>query len=212
MILYNFPMNVLFYANSADNTHCVQACLKSILKFFLPDKEFSFKQLDQMTRKIEDKGTWFFTIFPDLIKQGFDIVQIENFDYLRFYQEGKAYLYQALPQHRADWYFNNSNLMAVKDDIKDSFKNVNLQVRPATLKDFEGLLSQGYLIITDINYHALMEEPGYDSHSVVIYAFDDKHFFLHNPGLPPRSNVKVTKELLKKAGADNLTAFKYSAR
>lgn len=203
MVIYNVP----FYPNTKDDTHCVQACFKSILKYFL-NKNFSFKELDKLTKKAKGKGTWFFPMYLELSKIGFDVREIYEFDYVKYLSEGKNYLYKNFPKVKVEWYLKNSNLLDVKDYIRSALKVIKHENRKASLTDFERLFSDGYLVVSDINYFALQRKPGYASHAVVIYGFDRDNFYLHDPGLPPRKSLKVRKKLFQKAGGDNLSAFK----
>ena len=50
--------NIPFFANSADNTHCVQAAFDTILKTFLLERDFSIYELDELTKKASGKATW----------------------------------------------------------------------------------------------------------------------------------------------------------
>jgi len=47
---------VPFYPNTEDNTHCLQACLKMVLKYFIQEKEYSYEDLDRVTAKVP--GLW----------------------------------------------------------------------------------------------------------------------------------------------------------
>jgi len=207
MIKYNVP----FFANTKDNTHCVQACFKSILKFFLPERAFSFAELGRMSKKSEGKGTWWFPMYLELKKMRFDIKEISNFDYEKYYKEGKKYLQEIYTNEQTNWYLEKSNLLDVKKYIPEFLVLVKPEVRKATNEDFERLLSEGYLLISDVNYYAIQGKVGYGSHAVVVFGFDEENFYLHDPGLPPRENLKVSKKLFQKAGGDNLSAFKLSA-
>lgn len=40
---------VPFYPNTPDQTHCVQAGIKIVLKSFLPDRDFSMEELEKLT-------------------------------------------------------------------------------------------------------------------------------------------------------------------
>ncbi len=204
MILNKVP----FYANTEDNTHCVQACFKSVLRFFIPNRDFSFDELDQLSKKSEGKGTWWFPMYLELKKMGFDIKEISNFDYEKYYKEGEKYLKEIYTKEQGRWYLEKSNLLDVKKYIPEFLVLVKSVVRKANNNDFERLLSSRYLIISDVNYYAIRGKVGYGSHSVVVFGFDDEYFYLHDPGLPPRENLKVSKKLFQRGGGDNLLGFK----
>ena len=67
-----------------------------------------------------------------------------------------------------------------------------------------------------MNANALDDEEGYTGHFIVIFEYDKKGFLLHDPGLPPRPNRKVSYENFTKAWqypteeSSNLHAFKYA--
>lgn len=50
--------NIPFYSNTSDDTHCLQACLKMLLKYFYPNEEYSWEELDKLTGKKEGMWTW----------------------------------------------------------------------------------------------------------------------------------------------------------
>ncbi|HET7827350.1 MAG TPA: hypothetical protein VFK97_00585, partial [Candidatus Saccharimonadales bacterium] len=79
---------VPFFANTPDGTHCVQAAFRSMLKYFWPERDFSYDQLDEMSRKLPGKGTWWPALLLELAKLGIDVMDIEPFDYQRFYRDG----------------------------------------------------------------------------------------------------------------------------
>lgn len=47
--------NVPFFANTADDTHCVQTSFKIMLKFFLPNRDFGWEELDKLSHKTTAK-------------------------------------------------------------------------------------------------------------------------------------------------------------
>jgi len=190
---------VPFYSNTSDNTHCVQACFRMVLKHFLPDKDFSWKKLAQITKKEKGKGTWWFPALIKLKKLGVESQLIDPFDYEQFYKNNKKYLYKVYKKEIADWYVQKSNLLDVRQFIPQFLKEVDYKNRLATLADMEQLLTKDYLIGADVNANTLINQSGYISHMVVIFSIDDRYFLLHDPGLPPKPNWKVTKKLLLKA-------------
>ena len=90
----NFNLSIPFYSNTADDTHCWQASLKMVLKYFQKDKEYSWEELDLLTSKKEGLWTWPTAGMLWLANNGFDIKVIESFDYMRFSAEGKDYIYK----------------------------------------------------------------------------------------------------------------------
>ena len=62
------------------------------LKYFLPNKKYSWIELNKMTIKEPGRGTWCFPALAALKSEGLNILYIENFDYMRYYQEGQGYL------------------------------------------------------------------------------------------------------------------------
>jgi hypothetical protein len=49
---------VPFFANTPDDTHCFQAVIRGILKYFLPDRKFSWEELDRMSAQKPGMATW----------------------------------------------------------------------------------------------------------------------------------------------------------
>lgn len=205
---------VPFYPNTADNTHCVQAVFRMVLKYFLPSRSYSWKQLDNLTAKQRNKGTWLMAGLIHLKKMGFDIVDIEPFDYRRYYREGEGYLAEEFPQEVAHWYLEESNLREERKRIPSFLKAIRVSRRYATLRDAERLLEDSFLVASDINAAILHREKGFDSHLLLLTGFDKKHYFAHDPGLPPHPNRTITKSLFRRAWAQsgslgpNLTAFR----
>lgn len=75
---------VPFYSNTPDDTHCYQAALKMVLKFFLPNKDYSWQELEKLTAKEEGLWTWPTQGLMSLYKMGFKIIDIEDFDIQEF--------------------------------------------------------------------------------------------------------------------------------
>ncbi len=75
---------VPFFSNTDDNTHCFQAMLRMILKYFLPEKDFSFAELDKFSGKVKGKWTWSSRALINLQKMGFELVNICCFDWQKF--------------------------------------------------------------------------------------------------------------------------------
>lgn len=210
-MIYNVP----FFANRKDNTHCVQATLKMVLKYFLPEKNFNWKKLDRLSKYKEGLGTWLVPALIKFRKMGFKIVNIELFDYKKFYREGEEYIRKFDSPEVAEWYLRHSNLRHIKNDIPMFLKLIKTQNRLAKISDIINLLNKGYLVACDVNGNVLDGKNEYEGHSVLIIGYDKNNFILHEPGLPSRPNLIVTRKIFKKAwskkygSGPNLTAFFY---
>src|SRR5436190_24154795 len=105
---------VPFFANTADDTHCVQAAFKMMLKYYLPERDFSWEELDKMSHKVQGKGTWWFPIIVELERIGFKSKNIEIFDYQKYLELGDSYVLEVYGAEAGDYYINKSNLTEVK--------------------------------------------------------------------------------------------------
>jgi hypothetical protein len=205
---------VPFFANTADDTHCVQASFRIMLKYFIPEWEFSYEQLDIMSQKQPGKGTWWPPMLMELQKMGLMVKNIEGFDYQRLYKEGDAYINSIYPKETAEYYLKCSNINEIKPLIPEFMKKIKNETRPATMGDIDNLLADGWLVGVDLNSRALNDRPGYVGHMVVIFDADKNNFWLHDPGLKPMPNRKVRRQKFWAAwawaGSENvgLTAVK----
>ena len=83
-----------------------------------------------------------------------------------------------------------------------------------TISNIKELINKGYLLTCNVNSYALNNESGYAGHFVVIYNYDDDYLYLHDPGLPPLKNRKITYKQFMKAweypneSAKNVLAFR----
>lgn len=187
-----------------------------VLKYFLPEKDFNWEELEKLTAKKEGLWTWTMAGTIALKKMGFEIVNMEEFDYLRMAQEGEKYLAEKNGEETAKIQVAHCDIrqeMKLAKEFYDIFGNQN---NLPEIKDIKNLLEDGYLVTCHVNFRILNEKEGYTGHFVVIIGFDDENLYLHDPGLPPQENRKVTNDLFLKAwaypneAAKYLVAFKYS--
>jgi len=208
-------LKVPFYPNTPDDTHCFQAAIRMVLKYFLPEKEFSWQQLEKMTAKKKDKWTWSMRGMLNLKKMGFDIVNMEDFDYIRFSKEGGKYLIEKFGKEVGEAQIKNSDIPQEMKIAKEFIKVFGNRFKVPSLNDIKRLLAQGYLVKCSVNYFTLYGKKGYAGHSVLVYDTDEKNIFLHDPGRPPKRNLKVSLKRFIKAWAyptakeKNLIAFRY---
>jgi len=192
---------VPFYSNTKDDTHCYQAAIKMILKYFLPDRTFSWKELDEMTEKKEGMWTWPIKGVLALHRMGFDIQDIENFDYEQFIRDPMSYLKYEYGEEVATEQSLHSDVGQAAIDAKEALRVIPIQKRIPTLVDLDTLLDDKRLLVCLVNSQKLNRKKGYVGHFVVVWKSTDKVIFLHDPGLPPRKNRQVSKRVFEEAWA-----------
>lgn len=191
--------DVPFFANTPDDTHCVQASFRIMLKYFMSERDFSYDQLDEMSQKQPGKGTWWPPMLIELQKLGLQVKNIEGFDYGKYYKNGEAYVRAVYPEETADYYINRSNLAEIRHLVPDFLKKVAVETRSARMEDLDKLIKDGWLVGIDLNARVLNERPGYSSHMVVIFDMDADEYSLHDPGLSPHPNRQVSRQKLAEA-------------
>ena len=191
--------------------------MRMVLKHFLPEREFSWEELDEMSAKIAGKSTWPEQMLINLNHLGFDVAVVEGFDAKAFVAEGAAYLRRAFGQKTANWQIKNSDISQEQRIYQEFFKEgIPLDNRRPKLSEIQSRLDQGYLVVCVINAKRLARQPGYSAHFVVIYKVGDDSVEFHDPGLPPIENRYVSHSEFEAAWADpneqakNFIALKYA--
>lgn len=103
-------LDVPFYSNTQDDTHCFQAGIKSVLKYFLPERDFTWEELDKLTAKKGNLWTWPMAATINLKKMGFEAVSMTDFDYKRFSEEGGAYLVEKFGEEKGKAQIEHSDI------------------------------------------------------------------------------------------------------
>jgi ABC-type bacteriocin/lantibiotic exporter with double-glycine peptidase domain len=199
-----------FVDNTKDKMRCVQACLKMILKYFLPQRDFNWKQLDRITHKVPKKGTWWFAFYPELLELGFEVATYRKAEYFRnLLRKGLKYLYEVHPKRVAEWYLAHSNIKNVMYLIPIVLKKFRFSSRRASLKDVTKCLRAGYLLIADVNARTIHKKSGFASHAVVVTGFDRNNIYINDPANEIGKNMSVPRETFLKAWHDrSLVAFR----
>jgi hypothetical protein len=202
-----------FYSNTPDNTHCFQAALRMVLKYFVPEQDFSWEELDKITAKTEGMWTWPMAGLVWMQEHAFEVINVEKFDYERFIKDPKDYLERRFGQDVAQEQIKNSNIPREVEYAKKFIKLVNTQNRIAVIEEIPELLNEGYLVVANVNSRSLNDKEGYVGHFIVINEYVDGELTIQDPGRPPLQNRKLTKKQFLKGWAypdestQNLIAF-----
>lgn len=206
--------HVPFFANRKDDTHCYQAALKIVLKYFLPKKTFTLRQLEQMTGFKKGLWTWPMRGVLSMIDLGFTVRDIEDFDYAAVGRDAKTYLRTIYGEKAADEQIAHSDIPKEERTAAEFARRVVPELRVPDRKDIKSLLSDRYLILCLVNSKVLNGKRGYIGHFVVLYRASSFSVWLHDPGLPPRPNRRVSWKVFERAWgfpdekAKNILAFR----
>ena len=206
--------SVPFFAYTQDNTHCYQSVLKMILKYFEPDKEYSYEELDILSGKVPGKWTWDTRAIINMKKMAFQVLAMDNFDYLKFSLNARDYMNSRLGFEAAAEQEKHSDFIKEMKDAKEYYQELGNSKKIPEISDIKRLIREGYLVSCNINGRTLRGRDGYSGHFVLVVGFTDNTLIIHNPGTPPVSNQEVDNLLFTRAWAfpshdrQNLTAFK----
>lgn len=209
---------VTFYSNTSDGTHCFQAALRMVLKYFYPSEEYSWGELDKITAKPPGLWTWPMAGVIWLKGKGFKIKVIEPFDYEEFAKRGGSYLIDEYGEKVGSEQIKHSDVDQERKLAKEYVDKVDIQRTIATVDDIKNLLNEDYLVGCNLNAKKLNNQPGYVGHFVIVKGFDERNLILHDPGLPPMENRVVDFDTFEKAWAypeakvKNLMAFKLNTK
>lgn len=183
-----------FYANK-DRSHCVQACLKSVLSVTHPDKDFSWEQLEELTDYIPGHGAWVYKELLTLSKYGLEVEFITNFNIGRFIKEGSDYIEDEYGKEVADYERDKPHdHEKLKVQMQESLdKGLTLQ-RASTKDDIKNYIDDGWYVMLLLNSKALNDKEGYTGHRVLIYGYDDEGAIMHDPG-PNENNNTESREV-----------------
>ncbi len=197
MINYSVP----FYSNTPEGTHCFQAAIKMVLKYFLPNEEYSFEELNVKTAKVKGLWTWLMAGLLWLKKKGFEIKKIGMFDYEKFIKEGEKYLIDFYGKEVGEAQIAHSKISQEIGYSKDFIKEIQIEKRIPEKKDIIKFLDDEYLVICVVNSRILNNLPGYSGHFVLVKGYENDSLIFHDPGLPGQENRKTSFDLFEKSWA-----------
>lgn len=183
-------MDVPFYENT-DNTHCFQAVFRMILKHYRPNEEYSWEELEKITAKVDGLWTWPTAGMLWLHNNGFEVHDIETFDYAKFFEKGDDYLIELFGEKVGQEQIDHSDLDQEIGYAKQIVAAGLCEPRTPEVSELKQRLDEKYLLICNVNSRALNDKDGYVGHFVLLTGYTNKGFVLHDPGLPPLENREV---------------------
>jgi len=194
-------LTIPFYSNTPDGTHCFQAALKMVAKYFWLQEECTWDELDTITAKTENRWTWPMAGILWLAKRGVETRIIDPFDYNTFSIRKESYLLDIYGKDVGTMQIKNSNILREVKLAAELVKKVRIEKRIPHLSDITQLLHKDYVLICNVNSQCINNKEGYTGHFVVVKGHDDTGLYFHDPGLPPFENRQVPFPVFEKAWA-----------
>lgn len=187
-----------FYPNT-DDLHCFEASLRMVLKHFLPEQEYTWEQLDELTGKRAGKWSWPQRAMLALKDMGFEVVDMDTFDYQAFSEQGADYLFSYYKPGVGEEQVKNSDIPNEMEVAKRYAASGIHALKVPGIEDIMSCLAEGYLVICNVNSRTLAGRRGYAGHAVLVYEADENHVTFHDPGLPASPAERAPTYLFLKA-------------
>ena len=194
-------MTIPFFPNTGDGTHCFQAALMMTLAIHMPDRKFTYEELDAISQKLPGKWTWPTAAMLWMMENGLDVKLIEEFDYPAFVKDGEHYLIERFGEEVGRSQAEHSDLAREIDISRRFMEHAPLDYRSPTLADIKKQLRRDAVVIVNVNAAALHGSVGYSGHFVVICDVKKKSVVLHDPGLPAFPAFEVSHARFEAAWA-----------
>lgn len=185
-----------FYGNLPDDLHCAVAVYKALVEYYF-DEIMSWAEAEEFQGFNDGCPGWNIVPQTKLASRGIEVRCIEPFDYKKYIKLGDAYLPEICEPEAVKWFVEQTLIHDMVPYIDEFEQKVDHQLRNATIKDVESMLSDGFLIGTEINAHLLNDQEGFNSHYILIHGFKDDNFIINDPGLPPQQNRKVPYQKMR---------------
>lgn len=208
-------IDIPFYSNTEDNTHCFQAGLRMVMKYFWPEEEYTWDELDRITAKVEGLWTWPTAGILWLLNRGMEVQMIDPADYKAFVQRGGDYLIELYGKEVGEEQIKQSDISQEQKLVEELLRKIKIVKKIPQVEDIKKLLEKDYLVACNVNACTLDGVQGYVGHFVIVKGYQDNNLIMHDPGLPPRPNRVVNFVTFEEAWAypsdlaKNIIAFKF---
>ena len=191
--MVHIKLKIPFYTSFAtpghpNGVHCQETSLKMILGYFEPEKNYTIEELEKITDKQPEKGSWEMSFLTWFANNGYEVKHFATFDYTAFKKDGIEYIRETYGNETAEWQLTNSNVEKARNEVDDYLKKVEVVSKKPQISDIIEAMEAGYLVRASVNSNLLNNKEGYEAHSVVVVACDDTSIWFHDPGLPALEN------------------------
>jgi len=184
------------FIRNLDN-QCMQANMLTTLRYFFPDKKFTFAQINKKMRRKRQK--WTFPIQAALVLKDFGLkvkaysskdIATERKEIINFFRKAFG--------EDFDTVIKNIDIETIKYFRKRAKRERVFEVRKNSIKNLERYFKKGYIVIPCIDWNVLHSKKGpFEGHFVTIVNMDKNNVWIHDPNQGP--NIKYSRELFNKA-------------
>lgn len=196
-------MSFKHFPNSTDGNHCVQACLQTLLDHFSLQVP-TLEELDVITDHKPGKYTWMSQALIWLASLDFQIIHVEDLDYVDFAKQGKVYLRKLYSKEVFSVQDQMSDLDLEQDLAVRLIKDRSIQIINSrwNIEEIKTFLGSGYVPLVSVNPLVFDNLPGYAAHLVVVCEFlighDSKEKMVRICD-PDRGFLEVSADLFQRA-------------
>ena len=195
------PKLVPFFPNT-DQVRCQQACVKSVLKYFLPNREFSDTEIDEGTAQTGGT-TWFPPAAMFFDKAGLSVqlfytsVQL---DYEELAKRGTEYIRSTVSTEDFQIQEENGAFLAmsvVQEAAKKMLEKGIVKGEAIDIEDLRIMLDGPDALAIGKTFQPWLSgihERRSAHYVVIIRSYNQTSWRIHDPGPPPISDRKVAKK------------------
>ncbi|MEA2832111.1 MAG: hypothetical protein QOG66_313 [Methylobacteriaceae bacterium] len=187
--------------NGPDGMSCLHACIQMVMRARQTGAVLSFEQIDSILGRTQGMYSFDYAILNHLAGNGFQVQCIQKFDVAKLVETGGSYFTEFYGEEVGADLILNSEIDKGIDAAKEFMRNerIGKAFRVPRLSEIKSLLRKGYYILPIINQRILQADPGYVSHSILVYGYSDRGLRFHNPGPPASEGGEIPWALFEKA-------------
>ncbi|MBW2966791.1 hypothetical protein KY342_06840 [Candidatus Woesearchaeota archaeon] len=198
-------LEIPFYRQSSSG-NCMQTQVKMALKYYYPEKDFSFEELDKLSGRTPGKWTWTSQLLPVLIDNNLDAYYYSTTPYNEIKQRGEEFILEYYGQRDGQVMIDHTNFESLYSSIDKLNNNKKFFQEKLDFSEIENEFKKGHIIILIIDKNVLFNRQGsYAGHGITITSINQTHISIHDSS--GTQNLLTTKEQLIKAwnapGTDN---------
>jgi len=189
-----------------DSGNCLQTNLKIALKYYYPEREYSFEQLDLETGRTQGKWTWTSQAMELLLDEGLDAYYYSTTPYLDILGGGEGFIIGYYGEDDGKVMIQHTDFDALYSSIRSLNDTARYNDEKLDFSAVENEFSNGRMVIMLIDRNVLTNpELSYAGHFVTITGINSTHVTFHDTGGIPNRAVEKSRftDAWNAPGTDN---------